>query len=69
MLTDLLRTITRKREDEPPVEMLDVETLRRRIGEPLAPKAPEPADADYVRADGRPEEQGRSWRRTAGPTR
>lgn len=50
---------------EPPVEMLDADALRDRIGEPRPPKKPAPADSGYQRADGRPEEE-RSWRRVAG---
>lgn len=64
--------ILRRRDDEPPIEMLDAEMLRSRIGDPLRPKKktekPAPAPNGYRRSDGPPEE-GRSWRRVAGLTR
>ncbi len=69
MVSDLLRALTRKREPETAVEMVDLETLRDRIGEPLAPKAPAPAPTSYVRSDGRSQAEEHSWRRTAGLTR
>jgi hypothetical protein len=56
-----------RKKDEPPVEMLDVETLKSRIGEP-PPKKPDPAPGGYVRADGRPSEE-RNWRKVARLTR
>lgn len=64
MVTRLLRAL-RKRE-EPPVEQLDVQAIRSRIGDPLPP--PKPAEAAYTRTDGRPVEE-RSWRKIAGLTR
>jgi hypothetical protein len=56
--------------EEPPVEMLDLETLKSRIGEPLPPKKPDPQESPdpYRRSDGRPPEE-RSWRKVAGLTR
>lgn len=66
-MSALLRVFKRK-DEQPPVEMLDVDTLRSRIGEPLPPKKPDPAAAEYVRSDGRPKEE-RSWRKVAGLTR
>lgn len=54
-----------RKHEEPPVEMLDVETLKSRIGDPLPPKKAAPTDNDYMRADGRRSEE-RSWRRVAG---
>lgn len=69
MVSDLVRALTRKRDPEPAVEMLDLETLRSRIGEPLPPKKPEPDPTGYVRSDGRTQDSERSWRRTAGLTR
>lgn len=65
MVTRLLQAL-RKREEEPPVEQLDVQAIRSRIGDPLPP--PKPAEATYTRTDGRPVEQ-RSWRKIAGLTR
>ena len=66
---DLLR---RHRDDDPAVEMLDLETLRSRIGEPAPKKAPPPPAApppDYVRSDCRDVTTERSWRKIAGLTR
>lgn len=62
-----MRVFKRKGE-EPPVEMLDVDTLRSRIGEPLPPKQQPAEPGEYVRSDGRPKEE-RSWRKVAGLTR
>lgn len=64
----LLRALKRDHE-EPPVEMLDPETLRSRIGEPLPPKKADPGPAPYVRSDGRSEGTERSWRKVAGLSR
>ena len=61
----LLRPFGRKHE-EPPVEMLDAEALKSRIGEPLAPRQPAPPAPDYVRTDGRQRDVERSWRKVAG---
>lgn len=62
MVTDLFRALARRRAQDPPVEMLDPETLRSRIGEPLAPKGA-PGPSGYVRADGRRRGEERGWRR------
>jgi len=51
------------------MEMLDVEDLRSRIGEPLPPRQPPPPVPGYVRSDGRPREIERSWRKVAGLNR
>ncbi len=51
--------------DEPAIEMLDVDTLKSRIGEPLPSKSPAAEPAEYVRTDSRPKEE-RSWRKVAG---
>ena len=64
MVTGILKAL-RKRE-QPPVEALDAEAIRSRIGDPLP--RPKSADAPYVRTDGRPDEN-RSWRKVAGLTR
>ena len=69
---DLLRGIGRHRDDDEGVEMLDLETLRSRIGEPPPKKTPPPPAEpvkDYVRSDGRAVETERSWRKIAGLTR
>lgn len=52
-----------RKQDEPPVEPLDLEAIRSRIGDPLAPS--KAADVAYTRSDERPVEQ-RSWRKVAG---
>jgi len=64
----LLRAFGRKHDDRP-MEMLDVEDLRSRIGEPLPPRQPPPPVPGYVRSDGRPREIERSWRKVAGLNR
>lgn len=68
MVTGLLRALTRRQaEPEAPVEMLDIDTLRSRIGEPSEPKGePAPSGARYVRADERQQPEERSWRKVAG---
>ncbi|MBI2323651.1 MAG: hypothetical protein HYY42_01170 [Chloroflexi bacterium] len=63
-MNGLLRALKRK-DDEPAVETLDVDTLKSRIGEPLPPKTPAPEPAEYVRTDSRSKEE-RSWRKVAG---
>jgi hypothetical protein len=65
---DLLRGIGRHRDDDEGVEMLDLETLRSRIGEPAPKKAPPPPKPDYARSD-RAQPSERSWRKIAGLTR
>jgi hypothetical protein len=65
---DLLRGIGRKHDEGDAVEMLDLETLRSRIGEPAPKKAPPPPQPEYVRSD-RAQPSERSWRRIAGLTR
>ncbi len=66
-MKSLLRALTRRRADpETPVEMLDAEMLRGRVGEPLPPKSEAPEPAGYRRADGRSQEPERSWRKKAG---
>jgi hypothetical protein len=57
-----------RKQAEPPIETVDAETLRQRIGEPLPAKKPAPPEAGYVRPDGRPTEE-RSWRKVAGLNR
>lgn len=61
MLPGILKAL--RKHDEPPVEPLDLEAIRSRIGDPLAPA--KPVDVPYTRSDERPVEQ-RSWRKVAG---
>lgn len=67
MLNGSLNRWLKKKDEEPPVEALDVEAIRSRIGEPLQPKK-KAAVPEYMRSDGRPNEE-RSWRKAAGLSR
>lgn len=68
---DLLRGIGKRHDECEEVEMLDLETLRSRIGEPAPRKEPVPPAPvpEYVRSDGRQSPTESSWRRIAGLTR
>lgn len=64
MVRDLVKALRQR--ELPPVEPLDVEAIRSRIGDPLPPR--KPAEAGYTRSDERPLER-RSWRKVAGLSR
>jgi hypothetical protein len=63
-----LRSLTRRQPEDEEVEMLDLEALRSRIGEPVAKRPPAQPQADLLRSD-RAQPSERSWRRIAGLSR
>lgn len=56
-------------DDRPDVEMLDLDTLRARIGADAAAPAEGRRDAVIVRFDGRTSSPRRSWRDAMRPSR